>query len=274
MKWATLLMTLLLLVCCTDMQEMEETKKVKETVRMQVELEQIAQFNNLIQEARWGDGQAYIELANCYRDGIGVERDFLGMMGMVDLAVNHGAIEKSADYLQSMPDDHEYKVCYELITNEFRNLHTHKDSVLAILAANKQPEAVALHGIALIECGEKSAGMERLEQAAEMGSSFAKLLTSIQAWEADSYADEEALLRVAEKSPILYRFLGDCCADENDSAHFNEQKAAHYYLKADEHALLSKREAEWLLAYNFVNGGLQLTTEDINRLEHIAQVAY
>ena len=38
--------------------------------------------NTIMDKARWGDGQAFLLLADCYRDGIGVKPDFLGMVCM------------------------------------------------------------------------------------------------------------------------------------------------------------------------------------------------
>ena len=41
------------------------------------------EFNTLIEQARWGDGQAFLKLADCYREGNGVEKDFVGMLCML-----------------------------------------------------------------------------------------------------------------------------------------------------------------------------------------------
>lgn len=47
----------------------------------------------------------------------------------------------------------------------------------------------------------------------------------------------------------------------------DERKVAYYYMKADEHALLSRREARWLLAYHKDVGIPGLTDSDVKRLE-------
>lgn len=41
----------------------------------------------LLHQARWGDGSAYLKLADCYRDGFGVKKDFFGMITMANMAV-------------------------------------------------------------------------------------------------------------------------------------------------------------------------------------------
>lgn len=59
--------------------------------------------DGLVEKARWGDGQAYVQLANCYRDGIGVKQDFIGMVAMVSLADEYGGISRMEDYLSGSP---------------------------------------------------------------------------------------------------------------------------------------------------------------------------
>lgn len=62
----------LMLVGCSGYQEMEDLTAIETDV---------PQINThvaeLIDKARHGDGKAYLELADCYREGNGVEKDFL-----------------------------------------------------------------------------------------------------------------------------------------------------------------------------------------------------
>ena len=46
---------------------------------------------SLLHQARWGDGSAYLKLADCYRDGFGVKKDFFGMITMANMAVRTDA---------------------------------------------------------------------------------------------------------------------------------------------------------------------------------------
>jgi hypothetical protein len=55
------------------------------------------EFNALIEKARWGDGQAFLKLADCYRDGKGVKRDFIGMLAMAAQAEEYGGISNTDD---------------------------------------------------------------------------------------------------------------------------------------------------------------------------------
>ncbi len=47
----------------------------------------------LIAKARWGDEKAYLKLADCYREGYGVPRDFLSMVAMLVLADEYGMLD-------------------------------------------------------------------------------------------------------------------------------------------------------------------------------------
>ena len=53
---------LLALVSCTDSQFLDENTGNPS------ELSSSNEINALIEQARWGDGQAFVKLADCYRD--------------------------------------------------------------------------------------------------------------------------------------------------------------------------------------------------------------
>ena len=40
------------------------------------------EYHYYLEKARWGDAGAYVKLADCYRNGIGVKSDFIGMTAM------------------------------------------------------------------------------------------------------------------------------------------------------------------------------------------------
>ena len=75
---------LLAMVSCTDSQFLDET------VGNPTELSSTNELNTLIEKARWGDGQAFVKLADCYRDGKGVKQDFVGMLTMLAQADEYG----------------------------------------------------------------------------------------------------------------------------------------------------------------------------------------
>ena len=59
---------------------------------------------SLLYQARLGDGSAYLKLADCYRDGFGVKKDFFGMITMAHMAEWRGAINSMDDYIYGLPD--------------------------------------------------------------------------------------------------------------------------------------------------------------------------
>ena len=39
-----------------------------------------------LEKARWGDADTYVKLADCYRNGVDVKADFMGMTAMLAMA--------------------------------------------------------------------------------------------------------------------------------------------------------------------------------------------
>ena len=71
-----------LIVSCSNRQLTESVSEVMSEAVVDEKAKANAEFNALMDKARWGDGQAFLLLADCYRDGIGVKPDFLGMVCM------------------------------------------------------------------------------------------------------------------------------------------------------------------------------------------------
>ena len=94
-----------LFISCSDQQLTDSVTDVKSTELVQTsDVNGKAKVDALIEKARWGDGQAFLQLADCYRDGIGVRKDFLGMTCMVIQANAHGAIESEKEYFSRIPE--------------------------------------------------------------------------------------------------------------------------------------------------------------------------
>ena len=95
---ATVLMTVALLLSCTDSlfinENMGNTSKMSSSDEVKA----------LIEKARWGDGKAFLQLADCYRDGKGVKKDFSVMLAMAAQADEFGGITSMEDYMKSLPD--------------------------------------------------------------------------------------------------------------------------------------------------------------------------
>ena len=100
---------LLALVSCTDSQFLDENKGNL------TELPSTSEINALIEQARWGDGQAFVKLADCYRDGKGVKQDFVGMLAMLAQADDYGGISNMEDYLRTLPEGSDFKLIFDAL---------------------------------------------------------------------------------------------------------------------------------------------------------------
>ena len=263
---------MLLLASCSEQQVMEETlssQKLTEQKSMTVSPQDSVM--SLLYQARWGDGSAYLKLADCYRDGIGVKKDFFGMITMAHMAEWRGAINCMDDYIYGLPDGHEYKALFLLMDGYKSYIQEGRDSVEHVLCNNASPEAKTLLGIITIDKGDTISGMNMVKDAAEQGCSLAELLLTIPDWEGRLRADATKLGIIAHRVPLAYLILGDLYYEPDDNGKSNEQLAVEYYMKAEEHAVLDRHGAERVLDYYRNGGNVQLAEDDIKRLELIVQ---
>lgn len=267
MKKYIILFMVAILASCSDMQLAESIADVKESEMVKENANGSAEINALVERARWGDGQAYLQLADCYRDGIGVKKNFLRMLAMVEQARDHGVIHSEKEYMTQIPDDNDIKRFFNLMDKSSSQLIEEKDSIMAQLATIESPDAHALFGVLCVESGDSVRGFEIIRDASERGSDFAALLNALPDWKGNIQPDKMKLEQLAERIPLAYNLLGKLSLKPDENGIIDERKVAYYYMKADEHALLSRRGARWLLAYHKDVGIPGLTESDVNRLE-------
>lgn len=271
-NWYLYLIMMLLLASCSEQQVMEETlssQKLTEQKGMTVTPQD--SIMSLLYQARWGDGSAYLKLADCYRDGIGVKKDFFGMITMAHMAEWRGAINRIDDYIYGLPDGHEYKTLFLLMDGYKSYIQEGTDSVEHMLCNNDSPEAKTLLGFITIDKGDTISGMNMVKDAAEQGCSLAELLITISDWKGRLRADATKLAIIAHRVPLANLILGDLYYEPDENGKSNKQLAVEYYMKAEEHAVLGRHGAERVLDYYRNGGNIQLTEDDIKRLELIVQ---
>ncbi len=252
------------LVSCTEQQFVNELAGDK------VEMSTANEFNALVERARWGDGQAFLKLADCYRDGKGVKKDFVGMFSMVAQAEEFGGIRQMEDYLNEMPEGSDCRMIFEAIA-KFENRQAEEAKMMSEQLISKGvPDGYFVQGIMAIESGDTLGGIRMMEQAASQGSSLSKLMLCIIEFQERKVPDMAKLTEIAEKMPIINILLAKTCLRHNDENMYDVQMAAHYYLKADEHACLDRRGARWLLGCHEA-GQLLLSERDIQRLRILAR---
>ena len=267
MKKCIILFMAAILASCSDTQLAESIADVKESELVKENATGSADIKALVERARWGDGQAYLQLADCYRDGIGVKKNFLGMLAMVEQARVHGAIHDEMEYVTKIPEDNDIKRFCDLMNKSCSQLIEEKDSVMVQLATIDSPDVLAMYGVLCVESGDSIRGFEIIRDASERGSDFAALLNALLDWKGNIQPDKMKLEQLAERIPLAYKLLGKLSLKPDENGIFDERKVAYYYMKADEHALLSQREAKWLLAYHKDVSIPELTDSDVKRLE-------
>ena len=267
MKKCIILFMVAILASCSDTQLAESIADVKESELVKENANGSAEINALVERARWGDGQAYLQLADCYRDGIGVKKNFLGMLAMVEQARVHGAIHDEMEYVTKIPEDNDIKRFCDLMDKSCSQLIEEKDSVMVQLATIDSPDVLAMYGVLCVESGDSIRGFEIIRDASERGSDFAALLNALLDWKVNIQPDKMKLEQLAERIPLAYKLLGKLSLKPDENGIVDERKVAYYYMKADEHALLSQREAKWLLAYHKDVSIPELTDCDVKRLK-------
>lgn len=267
MKKCIILFMVAILASCSDTQLAESIADVKESELVKENATGSAEIKALVERARWGDGQAYLQLADCYRDGIGVKKNFLRMLAMVEQARVHGAIHDEMEYVTKIPEDNDIKRFCDLMDKSCSQLIEEKDSVMVQLATIDSPDVLAMYGVLCVESGDSIRGFEIIRDASERGSDFAALLNALLDWKGNIQPDKMKLEQLAERIPLAYKLLGKLSLKPDENGIVDERKVAYYYMKADEHALLSQREAKWLLAYHKDVSIPELTDSDVKRLE-------
>ena len=226
---------------------------------------------SLLHQARWGDGSAYLKLADCYRDGFGVKKDFFGMITMASMAESRGGINRMEDYIYGMPDGNDYKTLFLLMDGYKSYLQEDADSVEQVLCYNDSPEAKTLLGMITVDKGDTLSGKNMIKEAAGQGCSLADMLLTVPDWKGRLRADATKLSMIADRIPLTYSMLGDLYYEPDENGQTDKKYAVECYMKAEEHAVLGPHGAERVLDYYKNGGNIQLTEEDINRLELIVQ---
>nr|WP_287897403.1 hypothetical protein [Prevotella sp.] len=225
----------------------------------------------LLHQARWGDGSAYLKLADCYRDGFGVKKDFFGMITMANMAESRGGINRMEDYIYDMPDGSDYKTLFLLMDRYKSYFQENPDSIEQVLCNNDSPEAKTLLGMITVDKGDTLSGMNMLKDAAELSCSLAEMLLTVPDLKGRLRAEATKLSMIADRIPLAYSMLGDLYYEPDENGHTDKKFAVDCYMKAEEHAVLGPHGAERVLDY-YKNGGyIQLTEDDVKRLELIVQ---
>ena len=229
-----------------------------------------SEFQTLLEKAKWGDGPAYRKLADCYRDGNGVKRDFIGMLSMASLADDYRGINRMEEYLDSLPKDSEFKLLIDCVEKFEQKQTDEAQTLLEGLVANGSPDGYAIKGISVLEHGDSLEAKRLFEFAAENGSNLAELLLCIPDWRGAMKPSVEKLAALADKIPWVCNILAETYTGKRGYDMKDDEMAAYYYLKADKQACLTKNGAKWLIDYIRCDGDIHLSSSDFERLQILA----
>ncbi|MDO4310694.1 MAG: hypothetical protein Q4C43_08245 [Prevotella sp.] len=243
--------------------DVRETEPVKTVARGASEMEK-EEMAALVDRARWGDAQAYLQLADRYRQGVGGNKDFLGVMYMSSLAAEHRGIKNRKEYIANLRNG-EFKTYIDILDTNSDDWKEKNDSILSVLNAMEGADATALAGVVTIAGGDTLAGMELIDKSAGQGSTMARMAKMFKFAKGKEKPDVDSLLRMAEETPLLYLILVEEYRYKDDEE--SKRIAANCCKEAEKHAMLRVSDARWLLGYYRDGGDVQLTAEDVKRLE-------
>ena len=252
------------LIGCSDRKLLDETIVMSDAKREEVKEVNV---NELINRARWGDGAAFLKLADCYRDGKGVKQDFLGMVGMVAQAEELGVLTSVGDYIRNIPQDNVYQRLFSILDVSESSILEKQDSIEELCSAIDIPEAYVVRGMIALEAKDSVRAFDMFKIAEEQGSMFALVATGAYDLMYKKELDTAKFETIAINSPIAYMFLAKSCR-----ARGNDRKSAEYLLKAEEKAMLTKGAAMWLLDYCKKDSTIRLSEEDRKRIGSFAGV--
>ena len=268
MKKYMYLMFVLALVSCADQLALDEVQGGVS------EVTPASDIQNLMEKAKQGNGQAYLKLADCYRDGKGVKKDFVGMLTMVSLADHYRGINRIEDYLDSLPKDSEFKLLVDCMNNLENERMEETTDLIDSLVASDSPDGYAVKGMSVMLRCDSLEAKRLFEIGAEKGSKLAELFLCFPDWRGAMKPNVEKLAALTDRIPWTCLLLAGIYTGSEGNDMVDEELAAYYYLKADQQACLTRRGARWLLSYMESGRDLHLNATDLERIKILAGEDY
>ena len=258
--WVTVLVFMIILVMSCG----EQTVSVNTEDLMQQESlvqDVVASSSDSVQyyfeQARLGIGDAYVKMAQYYRDGTLGKPNLLNVMSMGFMAEEYMAIPNLDALFKDVPGSDVTKIAFQALDM----LNQVKDEDTLMTEANKLltqgiPEGYVTKAVIAWKKGETDKAVTLCDKAIIDGSTIADVLKDIILGDT-KYGEDfspKTLLKIADRFPMAYRLLGDYYAKiPNDSIN-DIPLAMQYYLKASDHACLGRREALWVLENIYIKG--------------------
>ena len=233
---------------------------------------------NVIQQARQGDVEAYNSLALCYRDGDGIEKSWLNMLCMYAIYCQKtgGDIE---DIIELFEEGNPFRLIFETVETSCSNEEI--EAKIELLRLSDPAEAKAVEAAKnAFSLEDATSALNIISEAEAEGSELAVIFQAAYYDQAtDKTGQEEYLTRIAEKYPFFNQLLGDLYAKQyGDSDDFSYiQKAIECYYKADAYGMLLPKYANTLWGmYDYFGqkGLLEYDEQEVKRLKILAKRKY
>ena len=233
---------------------------------------------NLIQQARQGDVEAYNSLALYYRDGDGVEKSWLNMLCMYAIYCQKtgGDIE---DVIELFEEGNPFRLLFEIMDSPSFNekVEAKLEQLRQLAPAEAKTIETAKRAFTM---DEATVAMNVFREAEDEGSELAVIFQAAYYDQAtDKTGQEEFLTHIAEKYPFFNQLLGDLYAKQyGDSDDFSYiKKAIESYYKADAFGMLLPKCANTLCGmYDYFGqkGLLKYDEQEVERLKILAKRKY
>ena len=106
------MLTMTMMAGCAEQQVFNDT--ALETQEQVTGTTETADFDRLMAQAKWGDGNAYLKLADYYINGKnGTKPDFMATISMLTMAEEYGAIGRPGEYISNLPENDNTRMAFE-----------------------------------------------------------------------------------------------------------------------------------------------------------------
>lgn len=233
------------------------------------------QYDSLVLEARMGNAEACLALADYYRNGRVVERSLLNRLSMHIIYCSRMEMEFEDFLRHSYRADDPYRVLLEMLSvNNYNGADT---AQLAIVEEHFPAEAKMLD-VAYRKIAENDtvSFLQTLHEMEREGSELVIMMQLVWTIEVgDTTAYDAVLLRSADRFPIFNCLIGERYVERYHITHdiADIERAIEYYYKADAHAMLEAFFADGLYrTYEYFMGKGLLTCEskEMERLKRLA----
>ena len=233
---------------------------------------------NVIQQARQGDVEAYNSLALCYRDGDGIEKSWLNMLCMYAIYCQKTGSDIE-DIIELFEEGNPFRLIFETVETSCSNEEI--DAKIELLRLSAPAEAKAIEAAKnAFSLEDATSALNIIREAEAEGSELAVIFQAAYYDQAtDKTGQEEYLTRIAEQYPFFNQLLGDLYAKQyGDSDDFSYiQKAIECYYKADAYGMLLPKYANTLWGmYDYLGqkGLLEYDEQEVKRLKILAKRKY